>query len=51
MQRVPLQYGKDLVDDMSGEWAVGGDFKRILCALAKKHPSRIAEVGGLNPNT
>ena len=28
---------------MAGEWAVGGDFKRILCALAKKHPSRIVE--------
>ena len=36
-------YGADLVEAMSGEWEIGGDFKRILCALAKKHPSRIVE--------
>ena len=36
-------YGNDLVSDMGGEWAIGGDFKRILCALAKKHPERIVE--------
>ena len=36
-------YGRDLVDAMAGEWKVGGDFKRILCALAKKHPDRIEE--------
>lgn len=36
-------YGNDLVSDMGGEWAIGGDFKRILCALAKKHPDRIVE--------
>ena len=34
-------YGKDLVDAMSGEWSVGGDFKRMLCALAKKHPDNV----------
>jgi hypothetical protein len=34
-------YGTDLVDAMSGEWAVGGDFKRMLCALAKKHPDNV----------
>ena len=36
-------YGTDLVDAMSGEWAVTGDFKRLLCALAKKHPDNVAE--------
>ena len=36
-------YGTDLVDAMSGEWKVSGDFKRILCALAKKHPDRVVE--------
>ena len=34
-------YGNDLVSDMGGEWAIGGDFA-ILCALAK-HPERIVE--------
>ena len=34
-------YDTDLVDAMSGEWAVGGDFKNILCALAKKHPANV----------
>ena len=32
-------YGNDLVSDMGGEWAIGGDFKRILCALAKSIPN------------
>ena len=36
-------YGADLVDAMSGEWAIGGDFKRMLCALAKKHPANIVD--------
>ena len=31
----------DLVTAMEGEWKVGGDFKRILCALAKKHPAHV----------
>ena len=35
-------YGVDLVDAMSGEWSVSGDFKRLLCALAKKHPDNVA---------
>ena len=34
-------YGADLVDAMSGEWSVSGDFKRLLCALAKKHPDNV----------
>ena len=34
-------YGTDLVMAMSSEWKVGGDFKRLLCALAKKHPDNI----------
>ena len=34
-------YDTDLVDAMSGEWAIGGDFKNILCALAKKHPANV----------
>ena len=36
-------YDEDLVDAMSGEWAIGGDFKRMLCALAKKHPANIVD--------
>ena len=34
-------YQTDLVTAMEGEWKVGGDFKRIVCALAKKHPANI----------
>jgi hypothetical protein len=34
-------YNLDLAKDMEGEWAIGGDFKNILCALVKKHPDNI----------
>ena len=34
-------YNLDLARDMSGEWAISGDFKNILCALVKKHPDNI----------
>ena len=34
-------YGKDLISAVGSEWKVSGDFKRIIEALAKRHPSKV----------
>ena len=34
-------YKKDLIKAVGSEWKVSGDFKRIITALAKRHPTNV----------